>query len=204
MKTPFGNINFLTGQNAISYYDFYKIAEDFSKQRRLQLYQLLFDSDNIIFNKSHQGFVNMNEVVLGAYCFDKENELYPITINEHSPSFIVKSVFNLNKNVCDKLGFTQRAKKLNIEERLMNANILPHGAGYKFPTLIGIEEIFEIEGNRIYKISTTEGIKECSNIRDLPYTYRGQEVIDKVFEYEMVKPFAKLEPLWIYNKNKVI
>ncbi|GAG66624.1 unnamed protein product, partial [marine sediment metagenome] len=132
IKTPFGTFNILTGNDAKKYFEKYQYVENFAKKKRIMGAELLFEEFTEISNEMHQGLINMNEIVLGCHYLRNLNTLFSITLRGDLPAYLVKGNPNLSPQSIELLGFEKRAKRLGVYDRLINANIIPHGGGYVF------------------------------------------------------------------------
>ncbi|UCB44820.1 MAG: hypothetical protein JSV25_11460, partial [Spirochaetota bacterium] len=201
IKTPFGSFHVLTGTKAKEYYDFYRYAEEFSKKKRMLAAETLFGEFQPIANEVHQGLANMNEILLGCHLLNthEPDGVLPLVLRSDIPSYLVKGKPNLGKNEIETLGFTQRSKKLGVYNRLKHANIIPHGAGYTFPDLLNVRQVLEYDYNRYYEVdqTTDRGKKVISDVHEIPYTYRGREVVLKTLELNMCELVAKLLPRYV-------
>ncbi|AZR74055.1 hypothetical protein BBF96_12010 [Anoxybacter fermentans] len=198
LKTPFGDINYLIGEDAIEYFKFYQNVEKFARQRRIHVAHHLFDNFLLITDQTHQGLVGLNEIILGCHKFVDEETLFPLMLRADRPGYLIKGKFNLTEKQLENLEFKARAKELDIYHRLLRANILPHGGGYNFPDLLDIEEVLEVNENRYYKLKTTSGMgsKIVQHLRALPYEYRGQQVLNRTLELGLGQIYATLIPLF--------
>lgn len=198
IDTPFGSLCILTGPQAREYYEFYRYVEEYSKKKRILAAEALFGEFELISNEVHQGLVNMNEVLLGCHLFDTEDpeRVLPFALRSDIPAYLVKGKPNLGENEIESLGFTQRSQRLGVYDRLKHANIVPHGAGYAFPDLLNVSRVFEYGDKRYFEVDqvTDRGKKVLSDVREIPYTYRGREVVLKTLELNMCELVAKLVP----------
>jgi hypothetical protein len=82
---------------------------------------------------------------------------------------------NLTSENIELLGFEKRAKNLNVYDRLLNANIIPHGGGYVLPDILTVNKVIEVDGKRYFEVEmqNDRGKKIISEVRELPYEYRG-------------------------------
>jgi hypothetical protein len=169
VQTPFGKVRILEGKDAIEYYRFFRLAEDFAKRRRELAYRLLLDGRNVITNKTHQGMTHMNEITLGCHDIKFRNEIFPVSIRADMPSYLFKGKFNLTKDKIERMGFTKRSIGLGVYKRLRTANILPHGGGYKFNDALTVNKIFEVDNKRFFEIEMVDGIgkKIVSDMNEL-------------------------------------
>ena len=115
------------------------------------------------------------------------------------PTYLVKGKPNLGENEIEALGFTQRSQMLGVYDRLKNANIVPHGAGYTFPDLLDVCRVLEYNDHRYFEVDmlNDRGKKVLSDVREIPYTYRGREVVLKTLELNMCELLAKLLPRYV-------
>ncbi len=201
LDTPFGSLYFLTGSQAKEYYEFYRYAEEYSKKKRILAAQSLFGEFELISNEAHQGLVNMNEILLGCHLLhkDKPECVLPLVLRADIPAYLVKGKLNLGESEIETLGFTKRSQRLGVYDRLKNANIIPHGAGYNFPDLLNVCRVMEYDDNRYFEVDqlTDRGKKVLSDVREIPYTYRGREVVLKTLELNMCELVAKLVPRYV-------
>lgn len=198
VKTPFGPAYVLRGRDAVKYYKFCLLAEDFAKKRRELAFRSLFDRGRLVCNETHQGMMNMNEVVLGCQVFQTKKQLFPISIRADLPSYLVRGVHNFTPHQMDVLGFTDRAEEHGVYHRLNRANVLPHGGGYAFQDSLSVERIFEIRKKRYFEIemSNSLGKKIIANPKEMQFTYRGREVIQRTQDIGMCDIAAELQPVY--------
>jgi len=199
IKTPFQTFHILTGNNAKKYYEKYKYVENFSKRKRKLAAELLFGEFKEISNENHQGLINMNEMILGCHYAKKKKILYPLTLRGDLPAYLVRAVPNLNPESIDLLGFEKRAKKLGVYDKLTNANITPHGGGYILPDILTVNKVIEVEGKRYFEVEmqNDRGKKIISEVRELPFEYRGRKVVLRSLELGLINIIAKLIPQYV-------
>jgi hypothetical protein len=198
VKTPFGPMYILQGNDAVEYYGFYRFAEEFARKRREMAFRALFQGGNILCDHNHQGLMNMNEVALGCQAFQTGKELLPISIRADLPSYLVRGHHGFTQHQTDMLGFTERARELGVTHRLARCNLLPHGGGYAFLDSLAVEKVFEIGDRRYFKIEMVNGIgkKIISNVKEMEFTYRGREVVQRALDLGMCSVAAVLEPVY--------
>lgn len=200
VKTPFGTCHVLEGNSAYEYFKSFKFADSFAEKRRELAFCKLFDasSKDIIANHSHQGLLNVNEVRLGCHYINNERDLFPVSLKADCPSYIMSGCFNFSKDQIDRLGFDDRAVDLGVYRRLRNANLLPHGGGYKLSNSLYIKKVFEIEGKRYFEINMASGMGNqiVSNPHELEYSYRGREIMLKAIELGLGRIVAKMTPVY--------
>jgi len=49
------------------------------------------------------------------------------------------------------LGFEKRAQSLGIYDKLLNADIIPHGGGYVLPDILTVNKVIEVDGKDTLK-----------------------------------------------------
>jgi hypothetical protein len=198
VKTPFGPMYVLEGKDAVDYHNFYMFADSFAKKRRELAFRKLFNGGKMICNHTHQGLLNLNEIALGCQVFQTKQQLFPISIRADLPSYLVRGVHNFTPHQMDMLGFTARAEEHGVTHRLSKANIMPHGGGYAFPDSLSVEKVFEINDKRYFKLDLTNSVgkKIISNVKELQFTYRGREVMQRCLDIGMCEVAAILEPMY--------
>lgn len=215
VETPLGRISVLKGEKAEEYYETWNRLESFSKRRRELLAEELMGSYDLISNFTHQGLFSRNEARLGCYdTMDGEgkNHLFPVALRWDTPVYIFKGKNNLSEETLDRLEFAERSEKLNLEDNLKNANILPHGGGYDLKLSYRNTEITNTDFGNVFTLSDPKpavrveeaeeergiskfGKMTISNPRELPYSYRGESVIRRTVELDLSDPVAKLRPI---------
>jgi hypothetical protein len=197
LETPFGVLRILTDQAARDYYDFFQRVDAFSKKRRLLIAQRLFDGATLYGNETHQGLVSMNEIALGVYAVPGEEAIFPLTLRAHLPGYLVRSQPGLSDDTIERLGWVERAQRLGVYGRLAASSVLPHGGGYSFPHIKDVISVTEVNQERYFELSfvTGEGRQIISNVRDLPYAYRGTEVVERTVESGLGELVAQLDPI---------
>ena len=199
IETPFGKFHILTGGNAREYFEEYKYAESFAKRKRRMAAELLFEKFTEICNETHQGLINMNEIVLGCHYLKTDGGLYPLTLRGDLPAYLVRGNPNLRPETVEILGFEKRAKRLGIYEKLLKANIIPHGGGYNLPDILAVNKVIEVNGKRYFEVEmqNDRGKKVISEVRELPFEYRGRMVVLRSLEYGAIEIVVKLIPEYV-------
>jgi hypothetical protein len=199
METPFGPLRILTGSEACEYYKFYRYVDEFVKKRRLLAAQRLFEDFTLINNDNHQSLTNANQILLGCYQFSDSKSIYPIALRPDLPAYLVRGRPNFSPEMIENLGFDSRAKRLGVYELLSTINLLPHGGGYTFPHILDVANVFEIDGERYFELELTNGSgnQVVSNMREIPFEYRGRQVVLRALELGMAEPVAQLIPEYI-------
>jgi hypothetical protein len=200
IATPFGNLRVLTGSKAVEYYRFYQVVEDFTLRRRVLAAKKLFGDYQLIANQTHQGLTSMNEAMLGTHQVVEDGKsLYPMTLRGDIPAYLLRGKSNLSEEILENYGFEKRAKALGVYDRLRRANMLPHGGGYDFPHMTGVTRVVEFGGERYFEVDLASdyGYQIISNVRDIPFDYRGKAVILRTMELGLGELVAKLVPLYV-------
>lgn len=200
IKTPFGTAQVLQAGEAKEYLKLHNTAERFAHERRVLAFKNIFGGKEkeVITNATHQGLLNMNEAVLGCNNVKNERELLPVSIKADVPSYLMKGKFNFSKEIIEKLGFKERAEELGVYKRLRQANLLPHGGGYTLPESLKVSRVVELKGRRFFEVENISGLGKniISNARELPFAYRGGEVIKRIAELSLGVPVATLKPIY--------
>jgi hypothetical protein len=199
IETDLGKFHTLTGSDAREYFERYRYAENFSKKKRKVAAELLFGKFIEISNETHQGLVNINEIVLGCHYLNEPATLFPLTLRADLPAYLVKGSPNLTPESVELLGFEKRAKSLGVYDRLLNADIFPHGGGYVLPDILNINKVIEVNGERYFEaeMQNDRGKKIISEVRELPYEYRGRKVVLRALEVGLIEIVAKLIPQYV-------
>ncbi|MFX1600442.1 MAG: hypothetical protein ACFFB6_07585, partial [Promethearchaeota archaeon] len=88
---------------------------------------------------------------------------------------------------------------LGLLDLLLNANILPHGGGYKFTDTEDVLDILEYKDQRYFVTSLKTNISRLKIVRDvseLQFEYRGRDVILKTIQLDLGDIIARLNPLF--------
>ena len=88
---------------------------------------------------------------------------------------------------------------MGVYDRLRQANILPHGGGYDFPHMTGVTRVVEFGERRYFEVdlASDHGSQVISNVRDIPFNYRGKTVILRTMELGLGELVAKLVPFYV-------
>lgn len=199
VKTPFGEFHILTSSNAKKYFERCQCAENHSKKKRRIAAEFLFGKFMEISNHTHQGLIDMNEIVLGCHYLNNQTTLFPLTLRGDLPAYLVKGNPNLSPESIEFLGFEKRAKSLGLYDRLRNANIIPHGGGYVLPDILTVNKVTQVNGKRYFEVEmkNDRGKKIIREVRELPYEYRGRGVVLRALEIGAIEIVAKLIPEYV-------
>ncbi len=198
--TPFGKCYVLEGRDANDYYNQYKKLEAFSMEKRRILLSEIFGDCEIICNPIHQGLFDTNVMRLGVYdSTDKSTcclnaPIFPLALRWDLPVLLMRGNQNLSQETIDRLRFYEKAEELGLIEFIRNVNILPHGGGYRFNIAYKEIKSVQLHNFRYFKMLTREDrLFIISNPREVPYTYRGREVLQKIKECALGEPLAELK-----------
>ncbi|HET9947560.1 MAG TPA: hypothetical protein VFQ22_01415 [Longimicrobiales bacterium] len=201
-ETPFGCLRVLVGGHARAYVRHYQRVEAFVRERRRYAAAYVFGPHDVLNNETHQGLTGINRMVLGCYSFAPgagEGLLYPVGLRPDLPSYLVRGRPNLSRAAMDRLGFDGRARRLGVSERVEGAHVLPHGGGYVFPDIAGVACVHELDGERYFELepSSGQGRQIVEDVRDLPFEYRDEKVLDRAVELDMLEVVACLVPEFV-------
>jgi hypothetical protein len=200
ISTPFGDLNVVMDKNADEYMKFFEFADTFSKKKRNLAAGILFDDYTEISNTLHQGLINQNEIILGTHNMKANiDKFLPIALRADLPAYLFKGLKNFDMETIEILGFSKRARKYGVLKRLKNAYILPHGGGYTFNELLNVDQVLEINSERYFVVDMNNAIgqKILTELRNIPYSYRGREVIVKTLELKLGESVARLIPEYV-------
>ncbi len=204
-ETLFGKQYILLDQDATEYLRYTDRALKFSMAKREIIAKNLFGDDYIdICNQPHQFLKDYNNMYLGSNCTDItsdkiKNNVFPITLRADISAYLFKGKKNLSDLTIKNLGFFERGEKLGVLPTLQNANILPHGGGYKFPDIKDVNQILEYKYQKYFSCSMMLDASRYKIIRDpsqLEYEYRGKEVVLKSLQLDLGETLARLTPIF--------
>lgn len=198
IKTPFGDIKILLDDDATKYLEHFKFGDNFSKKKRELVAKELFPDFEKISNTMHQGLINYNEILLGTNDV-VEKEIFPLALRADLPAYLFCGEKNLSEEIIEALGFTKRAERLGVYERLKKANILPHGGGYVFRHLLNVERVFEINNSRYFVVEMHNSVGQqiITEPRDIEFDYRGREVVVRALELNLGSTVGRLVPEYV-------
>lgn len=173
------SFKFVYGDSAIKYYKEFVEENSLSIRYRELIIKDLFPSAQILFNQTHQGFYDINNILLGAYASSKPFVCPVMLTPEHDLSMI------------------KVEKHIKVFEH--NIYCSPHGGGY------AIQGVTDIKNNNDFPHNSSSFLLEYSNgalmltdnLIDLPFYYRSNTDICWCEKYEMGQIINKLQP--IYN-----
>lgn len=206
IETPWGSLTILEESDAASWYAFYLQAQDFARRRReLIARYLLGDDATPISNHTHQGLVRgFNQANLGCYTYERgDDELFPFTMSESLPAYLVRGAPNLSAAAMRTLGWEERAERLGVTGRIQKTNLLPHGGGYTYPDLDDVG-VVEVNGARRFELRWKDDRHATiDDPRDLPYVFRGDVVRERMRELELGQTVATLKPFYVLDGRSI-
>jgi len=170
-------ITYLFGDSAERYYEQYLQLEKKTAHLREEIAEFLFPHSDIVFHKIHEGFLNNNVILLGAYA-DINSFSCPIMLSAESslPLVNIEVAIDLMKG-----------------EKIFCA---PHGGGY---SLMNVRSASRVSGNE-YILEYTNGSKMITdNIIDLPFQYRGNVINVWCNQYKKGHACKELFPLFNFK-----
>lgn len=202
VETPLGPIMVLRGPVAEAYLSDYLEIEQFAKERRITIARAIFEDIEVVSNPTHQGLFSQNRLGLGLYDTGDETAttnnagVFPLTLRWDIPIYLIRGRPNLSARVIDEYGLSQRAEKKGIHDILRCANILPHGGGYSLPLNSQYDVRVVHNGTRrFFHLSSNDEVGNeyvFSFPSELPYDYRGREVLEMIETLELGEPVAEL------------
>jgi len=152
-----------------------------------------------ISNETHQGLININEITAGCHYAKNKSTLFPLTLRADLPAYLVRGNPNLSSGSIELLGFEKRARNLGVYNKLLNANIIPHGGGYVLPDILTVNKVIEVDKKRYFEVEmqNDRGKKIISEVCELPYEYRGRKVVLRSLEIGSIEIVAKLIPQYV-------
>lgn len=191
IETPWGALHVLEGDDARWWFDVYMKVQEWNLRRREAIADSLFDSWTPVINATHQGLGAVNSAHLGCYVFeDSDLEAgirFPLTISAELPIYLVRPRPNLTEEVAERVGFLERARRHGVEHRVLGANLLPHGGGYRYPHIARVLGVLE-DGpdSRRFELQRVDGGTEViTDPRAQAYGYRGLEILDRLADLEL-------------------
>jgi hypothetical protein len=205
IETPFGDAHVVTGADAQKYLELNNYASSLAMKKRLRAAKNMFGQFNIISNPTHQELVNMNEIILGSQdTLDKSTMgVFPLALRADLPAYLIRGKENLSDAIIETLGFNKRAEEWGVKHRLLNANIIPHGGGYMFPSILSVKRVIETpEGKRFFVTDLATGHdseKIFANPRDIEFSYRGRRILTRCLDLQLGEVVASLMPRVVFK-----
>ena len=191
LETPWGTLHVLTGDDAEWWFSIYMRVQEWNHRRREAIANALFDAWEPVCNATHQGLSAVNAAHLGCYVFDdadiEAGARFPLTISADLPVYLVRPRPNITAEVADEVGFLERARRHGVEDRVLGANLLPHGGGYRYPHIARVRGVID-DGpdRRRFELERVDGGTEViTDPRSQAFGYRGLEILDRLSSMEL-------------------
>lgn len=195
LETPWGPIRILQGNAAAEYRACYQQAESWVHRRRELIANELFHGNVILTNTTHQGSRSPGDYNLGCLV-ESPGTVVPVALRADLPVALVRVRPSLSDATLERAGVRERAERTGMLERLRGANVLPHGGGYAYPQFKGVRRVLERDDCRYFEMEPTTGehAELIHNVRGLPFSYRGEEVIRTLESWDMGEVVARGAP----------
>ena len=168
--------HFLMGEEAVLYYDQYLHFEKLSMQYRELILKELFPDATILFHRTHEGFLDMGTILLGAY-----GDIVPFKC-----PIMLAPEENLPITMIDEPVQLPSSKALYCA---------PHGGGYALSAVINAEKYKESVND--YLITYNNNSKMLTNnIIDMPFYYRTDSADKWCNFYKKGTIIDKLTPVF--------
>ncbi len=191
VDTPWGALHVLTDDDARWWFEIYMQVQRWNERRREAIARALFDDFTPVVNATHQGLGAVNSAHLGCYVFDDDDLArgvrFPLTISADLPIYLVRPRPNFSEDVAREVGFLERARRQGVEHRVLGANLLPHGGGYRYPQIARVLGVLEDgpDGRR-FELERVDGETEViSDPRSQAFGYRGLEILECLARLEL-------------------
>ena len=205
-ETPWGDLWVVEGEAAWAYLRECHRVHRFQMRRRLALAEALLGPDfQVLFHGMHQGLHDLGTLPLGCYLHDGEGVglgpfvetpagLFPVTISAHLPISLLAAEPSLDESILER---DPRFAHLTEKQRLWaaQANLLPHGGGTALRDLTDVS-VSEQGDRRLFRGRIAGRPVTFEHPRDLPFSYRGREVLDKTTELGLGREKGSMEVTW--------
>jgi len=200
IDTPWGPINVVSGPGAEEYWNGLVATDGLAGERRSTVAAALFPEVEEISNTTHQGATALNDYHLGCVVNTGE-ALVPVALRADLPIFVLVMNDNLSERTVEKLGYAPRAEKLGLLPRLLDANLLPHGGGYTIPGYRKVLRVLERGDARVFEVESRGRAAASAyhtNFRNVPFFYRGEEVVSLVQRLGMGSVVTRGHPIVMF------
>lgn len=192
-NTPVGPIYYLLGEEAMSFMDQYRKAEEFSAESREYLAKRIIPNSEILYNTSHLTITEPGSYFFGVYNIIPR-QIYPFLIDKNNGIALLQAQGNFSSNAINILGWKEQAIRANARIVLQSINGLPHGGGKLYGQneyrLAGVY----FDGNKIrYTIFDGKSEFKVDNLKGLgPITYKGLEELDSIKKLGLANEVGRL------------
>lgn len=167
---------YLLEENAVSYYEKYLHYEKMTMQYREIILKELFHDAHIIFHRTHEGFMNIGTMLLGAYA-DSLPFRCPIMLSPEEMLPIVD---------------IENSVQISPTHSLYCA---PHGGGYALSAVTGVQKINKNDNDFLVTYSNNSQML-TNNIIDMPFYYRTDSADKWCNHYKKGKIVTLLNPIF--------
>ncbi len=206
-ETPWGSLWVVEGDAAHRYLEETRRVHQFQMERRLALAEALFGTSlTVLFHGMHQGLIEIGTIALGSYLHDGQGNgrapfvrtparVFPVTLSADLPIWLLEGLPAFSERVIDHLGWDLNALTETTREWLAQAHLVPHGGGTAFPTLSQVSVTQQGSG-RLFSGSLPDGPVEFRACRDLPFSYRGEEVAERAVALGLGRRVGTMDVAW--------
>ncbi len=148
--------------------------------------------------------------------------VFPLTLRPDLPVYLLEPAQNFIPEVLEEMGWNDRLAEIGATRRVQESNLLPHGGGTAYKYLQNPWVLRE-NGQRIFgaeivdtpdRKSIFERLEHLTDVvadkrtvtfkhpRNLPFTYRGKEVLDRTLECRMGRKRGSLQICWSLGGKK--
>lgn len=195
-QTEYGPLLVLEGPVAEEYNLRYRLVDEFAQKKRSYIAKTLFGECDEICNVTHQGLSGDGQASLGVYR-SGESSVYPLTLRPDLPTYLMNIRQNLSLQAIKGSGWHQRAVDLGHLDDILASDIMPHGGGYSLNmTPDSISAIQMDGGKKVFELREGQRATILSDTRDLPYGYRGEEILEAVQRHSLADVVSVATPLY--------
>ncbi|MCU0691609.1 MAG: hypothetical protein MUF54_09420, partial [Polyangiaceae bacterium] len=169
---------------ADEYIAYVRDADRFARARRAAYIDALFGASAVVlFNETHQGVDGPGRMLLGCYSTRLLGSAWvPVTLRPDLPAFLLEPGEVYGVEVLAREGLLEQAERAGCLGRLTGADLLPHGGGYAFPSTGDAPvRVDDAGGSGARRFCFGDGAW-FEHVRDLPFTYRGEEVVRRLVQ----------------------
>ncbi|MCD6497228.1 MAG: hypothetical protein J7M25_02855 [Deltaproteobacteria bacterium] len=203
-ETPWGRLLVLTGRNAERYHRHLREVHEFQLRRRRAMATALFGDHEVLFQAMHQGMTGPGSMALGSYLHGPglpkrlcgDSGWFPLTLAEDRPIFLLRPKPSFAQETIVRLGWAERASRLGLLDRLLSANLLPHGGG----TALLAEGDISVQDRPTGRLFSV-GDVHFETPKTLPHGYRGQEVLERTVALALGEVIGSMNIRWSLGGN---
>ncbi len=206
-ETPWGDIWVVEGRAAHDYERECHRVHRFQTKRRLALAQALLGADiEILFHGMHQGLHAIGTFPLGCYLHDGNGHgltpfvetqagPFPVTLSADLPIALIEP-----KASFDPARMAAQGRPLDhLTDRqrvwVTDANLIPHGGGTKLAEMTDLQ-VIDQNGRRVFSGKTAGGVVKFEDPKNLPFGYRGTEVLDQTLALGLGRLTGTMDVTW--------